>query len=375
MSDRRLIYKYDTPSKSVEIIEKPDPRGSRIAVKTTEFIASDTRGDIYALVGLLDFLCTLNHPNVCKIESHRQTTGAKGPVLEVFMEPARIDAQRYIAEREYTELRLEEDLVPQLDGLIDVLEHAQKQGRCHSRISLDHLLLTEDYVLKLIGFAPVTRGREVAISQALDQMYLSPLRASMCEQGRVPPGYNEYKADVYSLGVCIIMLAYTGKEAHIAALRSRNITDLMMYLQEYKGLYARLTRMMAFEENQRPDFVELKAFCKQLAAPPPVPAQVPPPKPGLPFAVRLCPTCQAPLSGTTCSHCIPSAPKRTPFFTPAPRDGPDILSDGRPTCLNCGRQFVQKYSADHRSFEDQFTQYCSESCVMEHAMKKSQEGQ
>lgn len=374
MTERRLIYKLDTPAKAVEIIEKPDPRGNRIVVKTTEFISSETRSDIHALVGLLEFLCTLTHTNLCKIESHRQTAGAKGPVVEVFMEPARIDAQRYIAEHEYTELRLEEDLVPQLDGLIDVLEHAQKQGRCHSRISLDHLLLTEDYVLKLIGFAPITRGREVATSQALDLMYLSPLRASMCQQGRVPPGYNEYKADVYSLGVCMIMLAYTGKEDHMAALRSRNITDLMMYLQEYKGLYARLTKMMAFEENQRPDFVELKAFCKQLAAPPPAPAQVPA-KPSLPFATRLCPTCQAPLAGTTCPKCTPSAPKRTAFFTPAPKDGPDILPDDTLICLNCRQRFMQKYSADHRSFEDQFKQFCSESCVMEHAIKKSQEGQ
>jgi len=373
MAQHRLIYQFQNSDKSVEIHEKPDPLGKTIVTKATTFLSADSRNDLHALTGLLQFLSTITHPNLCKIESYQQTSTAQGPAVEVFMEPAVLNAQQHLSTAESTVWNLETDLVPQLDGLIEVLAFAQKQGRGHCRLSLDHLLITQDYGLKLIGFPPVTRGREIAHSQALDAMYLSPMRSEMQQQGRIPHGYNEYKADVYSLGICIIMIAFTGKDRHAAALRNRKIASLMDPLLEFKGLHARLTQMMQLEDSRRPDFVQLESFCKRLAVPS-VPAPVQTSKPSLPFAPRLCPTCQAPLAGLSCPKCTPSTPKRTPFFTPA-RDDPDILSDGATVCKNCRQPFVQRYNSNHESFERQFTDFCSEACVMEKALKDSQEEQ
>ena len=370
MLPRGVIYLREGEDKKVEIVEKLDPMGKVITVKKVELRSSETKNEKNAMVGLLEFLSTITHSNLIKIESCRPN--AVSPALDVYMEAAQTDGKQYLNTATYCQWDFEEYLVPQIDGLVEVLAYAQKQGRAHGRVVLEHILITADYYMKLTGFSPVTRGREVSISRALDPMYLSPLRAAIVSQQRLLPGYNDYKADVYSLGICMLMIAYTGKEEHAEALRRREIGGLLQGLQAYPGLYARLTEMLNLDDSIRPDFIQLEAFITHLKA------SLPASKPSQPAPVQpLCPTCHSPLTDNLCSHCASNSksPGKSPrkFKVDSAQDEPEIVSSGSGSvCLQCKRPFMQRYKANLAAFEGQFQQFCSEDCVVQHAIEESE---
>lgn len=251
----------------------------------------------------------------------------------------------------------------------------------------------------------------MALAKELDTLYRSPAREEMVRSEVVPANFNEYRADVFSLGVCIALLMFTGYPSAKVAASRKNFTEILAHISQYTELHQRLSLMLELDDGQRCDFVQLKARAvskpQSLLQPAEVPKSagnvlpnqkpagnvIPNQKPGpaqpdpKTFAYRPIqpktdpqppqppkPQFQqpgvgqfGPSAGNDQPKSAQSAQPKT--FRPVAPSGPDILG-GQPDipkrrniCKQCGSPFDKRYSANIAGFEDQFENFCSEDCV------------
>lgn len=124
MADKRVIYRAELNQKTVVIYEKTAPNGELLVEKVVEWTGG-VKADLNAAMGMLEFLKNLKPRNLAQIESYRTDPQEGNVRLEVYMEPAVMSAEAYFTSQSGCIWTAEEMLV-QLDGLIDVFEHVQK---------------------------------------------------------------------------------------------------------------------------------------------------------------------------------------------------------------------------------------------------------
>jgi serine/threonine protein kinase len=146
--------------------------------------------------------------------------------------------------------------------LVDLLAEFQAEKVAHRDLKPENILLTKlGFKLTDFGLAKVETSRR-SNSYAGSPFYVSPkLREAVEKEDFSNLDHDVYKSDVFSLGLNIL------EAASLCDVRSLNSMKSMKLIEEiiqrlakaYDRWFIRLLRkMLEFDEEKRPDFVQLK---------------------------------------------------------------------------------------------------------------------
>lgn len=216
---------------------------------------------------------SLLHPGICKLyECFLKQEGAtlKYAIVMEWMER---DLQQEIDERQQSRTTWSEsDLLEIMYILVDALAYAQEQGICHRDIKPHNIFINHSGSVKIGDFGSSSRHQVEGDMQLRGTpLYLSPaLRAkyinSMSTEERQSVSHNPYKSDVYSLGISFLEMAKLEQPTHLATLESldEKIKEAIRSIPYSETVRKILGVMLPVEEEQRPDFIELREQFRQL---------------------------------------------------------------------------------------------------------------
>jgi len=149
-------------------------------------------------------------------------------------------------------------------NLISAFTQMESMGIYHQDIKPHNILVTKDWVLKIIDFS-------VSISKSYDettlaatgmhfiqgtQGYMAPeLQAHAMDANRVKVKYRRNKADVFSLGLVLLQM-YTLEELHTFNLKENNAALMNKIEKEVPLMWLKtlLKNMLKLNYNERPSF-------------------------------------------------------------------------------------------------------------------------
>ena len=209
----------------------------------------------------------LEHPSVIKLYDYFwYWVSDKYRVLVLEMEMMSHDMAVDITNRRknaypYTE----NELWSVLHSMTDVLEYAQTMGISHRDIKPANIMKGNESV-KLGDFGSAKRICDVEMSTLVGTpLYLSPLLRLGLMQRVSVVRHNAYKSDVYSLGMTILHMA--NLELSVAVNSSGKLQEIIARVNYSDSLKNMLVWMLMEDEEQRPDFIHLKAYLSGQSAP------------------------------------------------------------------------------------------------------------
>lgn len=155
-----------------------------------------------------------------------------------------------------------------LQSLVSALAYLQglvmsSKGISHRNIKPQYILLNSSGNALVSNFSHTHRLRLSLGSSSVDE-FESPLIRAALISGKMDDrnvAHNAYKSDVYSLGVvflCLMLLDIPNSLSDLRGLRASldtAIREVRGYSERWKGI---LRRMVAVDEEERPDFCELQ---------------------------------------------------------------------------------------------------------------------
>lgn len=155
-----------------------------------------------------------------------------------------------------------------LQSLVSALTYLQElvmssKGISHRNIKPQYILLNSSGNALISNFLHTHRLRLSLRSSSIDE-FESPLIRAALVRGEMDDrkvAHNVYKSDVFSLGVvflCLMLLDIPNTLSDLRELRASldiAIREVQGYSERWKGV---LRRMVAVEEEERPDFCELQ---------------------------------------------------------------------------------------------------------------------
>ena len=159
-------------------------------------------------------------------------------------------------------------LLDQIFELIEVLAYLQSRNIMHRDIKPDNIFVVNQNELKLADF---DLGKE-SIEDYLHTFqgspeYLSPILfeslSKIIQFGSARVNHNVYKSDVYSLGLIFFYMATMNKPPKIGKNRP---PVMLAMVQKIENMYVKkiLEKMLAIEEVNRSDFIELKYYIQNI---------------------------------------------------------------------------------------------------------------
>lgn len=264
-TDKHLIAK--DPTKRTEVFKVRV--GSReMCVKEQQF-----RGILDANAAMNEALlqCRVRHPYVCEVYQTQLEQLPGGQVkAQIFMELLGDDLKRAIKKRKKENREWSADEVwTVLRGLVDALAKAQQDGISHRDIKLENLLCSPSnpVLIKLGDFGCAKWSADLLPYHTVTgtPLFFSPqLTLSFSNYlltGQSQQHFNPVKADVYALGVCMVLMASLTETPPNSAGHSSNqsLLALLHSLSLDSVLITLLESMLTVDEESRPDFVTLQA--------------------------------------------------------------------------------------------------------------------
>ena len=160
----------------------------------------------------------------------------------------------------------ERELIIILKQLISALLFLQKEKNIsHRDIKLENILLFENNIFKLCDFGEAKQKVERNVRKTLrgTDFYMSPLLYDGLIQNKNYVQHNPYKSDVFSLGLCLIIASSLNFKIVKEIRNSENERKIReVLINNFNGRYSDdfiylLMKMIAIEENNRPDFIDL----------------------------------------------------------------------------------------------------------------------
>lgn len=214
--------------------------------------------------------CRVRHPYVCEVYNTRLEPLPGGQVKTlIFMELLGDDLAKAIKKRKKTKTPWSGDEVwTVLRGLVDALARAQKDGISHRDIKLGNLLCspTDPVLIKLGDFGcakwspDLLTYHTVAGSPLFFCPQLTRSFSNYLLTGESQQKFNPVKADVYALGVCLVLMAGLTDTPPSSPGLSNN-QSLVAYLHSLaldNPLNALLEDMIQEDEALRPDFITMQ---------------------------------------------------------------------------------------------------------------------
>lgn len=209
---------------------------------------------------------SLLHPGICKL--YECFLKQEGSTLKyaILMEWMDRDLEKEITERRLEQkLWSESDLLEIMFILVDALAYAQEQEICHRDITPHNIFINHSGSVKIGDFGSSSRHEAAGMfSTGLrgTPLYLSPAQranSTTSEESKSIP-HNPYKSDVYSLGITFVEMGKLGPPNHLSTLDdlAAQITDTIQSLPYTDTVKSILTTMLNTDEEQRPDFIDLR---------------------------------------------------------------------------------------------------------------------
>ena len=187
----------------------------------------------------------------------------------VLMEKAERDMEQELIIRcEQNQFYTEVELINVLCQLILAFEELQRYGIAHRDIKPQNILIIKGrYKISDFGEAIILNNASDVIQNLTGtELYMSPILFFGMKQKREQIKHNAYKSDVFSLGLCILLAATLNYDSlvQIRELTDMNkIKDIIIYYlsARYSTLFISfLLRMLEINEDNRPDFIQLKSM-------------------------------------------------------------------------------------------------------------------
>jgi serine/threonine protein kinase len=159
----------------------------------------------------------------------------------------------------------DDTLMAFIQATVHTLALAQERDICHGNLRPSNFFLQQDGDFLIGGFGQFTRNHHKSVKSGMT-CYLSPILCSAYElarqQGEALTRYdNPYKSDVFSLGVMLAYMAVLNPPAGSMMSKdpsaiSKKLADIRFYRSaEVSNI---IESMLQFEEDARPDFLELR---------------------------------------------------------------------------------------------------------------------
>lgn len=218
----------------------------------------------------------VQHPYIVKVHfceiEEAKPTGYKSIIVMELMDS---DLYKRIEYRKRHQIWWSEgELMGMLVRMVQALSYAQQRGISHRDIKPQNIFVSADEsVIKIGDFGSVCSetidgfGQRGTITGS--PLFLSPqLKNSYITLSQNRPGYtnyNQYKSDVYSLGVTFMYMATLDSPTGLTDLPNlqQNTEMLLGRLTGYPTLQWFLRAMLVIEEEARVDFVTLEQYMLQ----------------------------------------------------------------------------------------------------------------
>jgi len=215
-------------------------------------------------------MARLVHPAVVRIYDCSIEAAAEGGLKAVIVtELLESDAEKEIRKRKREQRPwTDQQLMAVLGGLVSALRLAQSLEIAHRDIKPQNLFTSADgCIVKLGDFGSCLSNisnRRADSRIAGSPLYLSPQLKAAHAQSILGPQvqphtYDLYKADVYSLGATLLAMARLEVPMELMGLEGlmERTERMLMSLGGFGVLTGWLRWMLAVEDRDRPDFVEL----------------------------------------------------------------------------------------------------------------------
>ncbi|OMJ72657.1 hypothetical protein SteCoe_28854 [Stentor coeruleus] len=266
----KIIYERDDTVKVYQGFLKSSKEKVCIKVLYSDTLneANEILQESYNLMRFKDI------PNIVKIyKSDFSQTENRYFIRVVMQYFEKGDLKKLIKSRLSTNYWTEKELLAYLFQLVSVFAQLQDKGVAHRDIKPENIFVSDDTKVLIVGDLGNASEKNNSRSQTIagTPMYLSPeIRKAYSETliGYNPINfqYNPFKSDVYSLGLTFLYMASLRDFATYTSLRDYGI-EIPKRIEEIRGaypkLYDALNYMLAFNENDRPDF---KSLLKKLGA-------------------------------------------------------------------------------------------------------------
>ena len=183
------------------------------------------------------------------------------------MERCERDAeQECILRNKYQTYFTEQNLIDILCQLILTCSSLQKHNICHSDIKPQNILILNGiYKLTDFGEVKITNSKGI-IQQEIrgTELYMSPKLFFAMKKKQSTVIHNPYKSDVFSLALCMLLLATFNYDSLVKIrelvdmTKITNIVNGFLSVRYSQNLIAFLMPMLEIDENKRPDFIDLE---------------------------------------------------------------------------------------------------------------------
>ena len=255
IDDYQLVHEIDDPRFGLIQLMKSKSKHHILYIKERELDYDETQ------LSEIKFRAQLSSPNLLEIYGF-QRANAENRVqiyFEIFDSDLEKEIQKAIADKK---LLPEDKLNNVLYCTLSALSYLQDNNVAHENIiPMNILKVGSAYKLHENS---IISGSESLIYEALkgnNLRYLAPELLENVSKNRRNSTHNPFKADVYSLGICLLDAGVLGSGATtiVDRLRLEVIPEnLQERLRKFKGLYSQqlsgiVEQMIALDPNQRPD--------------------------------------------------------------------------------------------------------------------------
>jgi serine/threonine protein kinase len=213
------------------------------------------------------------HPSICKMyDCYTESSGDIGYSFGIVMEYfKRGDLEDEIRTRKHSGQYWSEDmLIFLLEQIIEALAVLQNEKICHRDIKPQNIFVASPTRLKLGDFGVSLRELTAASAERTlvgTPIYFSPLCAQAFLAGELRKGsagvmHDIYKSDVFSLGLTFLRMASLRNIRGLNAGTQGEIDSRVGELLYSSKTQLVLRTMLAMDEGNRPNFVQLAQYLK-----------------------------------------------------------------------------------------------------------------
>lgn len=212
----------------------------------------------------VEILRTLRHANVLKVLDCWKLRQEKDSYVVIVSEHCAQTGQDEMDSRYKSKKFLEEEKLWALCiSLVGAFSYLQRRGYAHRLISPSSLYIyNDDWKVGNLTASTVASSVISLRAQKGHGNYHSPYVCDALLRGQPPTAHNEYKSDVYSLGLTLLALARLEEPAvitgtgHLAEVITEEVGKCR-YTDNFKEV---LLAMLKTEEEERGDFVQFESW-------------------------------------------------------------------------------------------------------------------
>ncbi|KAM3134685.1 hypothetical protein pb186bvf_013160 [Paramecium bursaria] len=199
-------------------------------------------------------------PNLISFLFYEDVSSPIGRCLKIFYEYLPLDLSQLIQKRAgLQEFVPEEEVWNMIQGLCAALLFLQKRGITHSALNLENIYFDEEYLIYRLQDLSPFRARA---PHMFENQFKTPETYNGLRQ-------NRFKQDVFGLGMIIMSLCLLQDTSFVYDQTSINQMKLQSCFDKLHKYYPGkveqvIQKMITFDQNDRPDWVELTSFISQI---------------------------------------------------------------------------------------------------------------